>query len=344
VPLARREKHRRRHHPCLTQPRKPSRTPSRTASDRLSASQHSTPSRTGKARHPLRPVPGTLWDPSEVPWIPELFSAPALERVLNEKRRERLAAVPYFAGLMAGEIDALIESFAGEPELHHPQRGRVKGADAFRRFVTETNGWLGERNVAVDDVDLVITPRRTVEEVVVHLDGDNGRVGLPVAIAADRTHDGHLIELRIYFSTWPLTGGHAIRPPLLQPDPAAHERDVVGEYQRALAAGDVEATVATFEPDGYMREPAGDAYVHRGPDELRALYTLFFSNGGGIPLEHCTATDDGRACALEYNVVAWGRTPMPPEAGIAVYVRGARGKLAVARVYDDSDPPLADHS
>jgi hypothetical protein len=31
----------------------------------------------------------------------------------------------------------------------------------------------------------------------------------------------------------------------------------VGEYQRALSAGDIDAIVATFEPDGYAREPAG---------------------------------------------------------------------------------------
>jgi hypothetical protein len=30
---------------------------------------------------------------------------------------------------------------------------------------------------------------------------------------------------------------------------------------------------------------------------------------------------------------------LPPEAGLAVYVRGDSGKLAAARVYDDSDPP-----
>ena len=117
----------------------------------------------------------------------------------------------------------------------------------------------------------------------------------------------------------------------------------MGDYQRALAAGDAEAIVAAFEPDASVREPAGGAYVHRGTDELRALFELFFSNGGGIPLEHCTSTDDGRACALEYNVVRWGRTEMPPEAGIAVYVRGASGKLCAARIYDDSDPPLQPH-
>ena len=141
-----------------------------------------------------------------------------------------------------------------------------------------------------------------------------------------------------------LTGGHAIRSPVLQPTARLDEPDVVGDYQRALAAGDADAVVAAFEPDASVREPAGRAYTHRGADELRVLYERFFSNGGGIPLEHCAVTDDGRACALEYNVVAWGRTMLPPEAGLAVYVRGDSGKLAAARVYDDADPPLHGHA
>jgi hypothetical protein len=29
-----------------------------------------------------------------------------------------------------------------------------------------------------------------------------------------------------------------------------------------------------------------------------------------------------------------------PEAGIAFYFRGNSGKLAAARIYDDTDPPL----
>ena len=58
-----------------------------------------------------------------MPWVPELFSAPVLEQLQEERRRDELLAVPYFHGLMAGEPDALLESFAGEPELHHPTRG-----------------------------------------------------------------------------------------------------------------------------------------------------------------------------------------------------------------------------
>jgi hypothetical protein len=275
-----------------------------------------------------------------MPWVPELFSARVLERLKERGRLDELETVPYFDGLMAGEPGALIKSFAGEPELHHPERGRIKDARAFEAYVTEMNAWIKERNVSVEDVERVVTDRGGFGEMVLHLDGDTGRVDLPVAVVSDRRSDGRLNELRIYSSSWPLTGRHVNRPPLLQPDPELRASDVVGEYQRALAAGDVYAVVATFEPDAYAREPAGGEYIHRGPGGLRALYERLFSNDGGIPLEHCALIDDGRACALEYNVVRWGETELPPQAGVAVYVRGESGKLAAARIYDDADPPV----
>jgi hypothetical protein len=274
-----------------------------------------------------------------MPWAPELFSAPALQR-LEEKWQHEFVDVPFFDGLMTGEFDALVGSFAGEPELHHPVRGRIKGARAFEAFVTDTNVWLNRRNVSVEDIGRVHAGRGGFGEVVLHLDGDAGAVQVPVAIVADKQSDGRIDELRMYFSSWPLIGRHANRPPVLQPDPELRESDVVGEYQRALTAGDVDAIVAAFEPDGYAREPAGGQYVHRAPDGLRAFYEQLFSNGGGIALEHCALIDDERACALEYNVVRWGKTELPPEAGVAVYVRGQSGKLAAARIYDDVDPPL----
>lgn len=59
---------------------------------------------------------------------------------------------------------------------------------------------------------------------------------------------------------------------------------------------------------------------------------------------HCTATDDGTACAIEYNAVRWGTAELPPQAGVAVYVRGASGRLAAARIYDDVEPPAASDS
>jgi SnoaL-like domain len=274
-----------------------------------------------------------------MPFAPELFSAPVRERI-EERRQQELVNVPYFDGLMAGEPDAMVKSFAGVPELHDPVRGRVKGTRAFEAFAGETSSWLRQQNCSVEDVGHGVTERHGFEEVVLHLDGQNGRVDLPVAIVADRRSDRRIEELRIYFSSWPIAGRHANRPPLLQLDADLREPDVIGDYQGALAAGDVDTIVAAFEPDGYAREPAGGPHVHRGRDGLRSFYERLFSNGGGIPLEHCAVIDDGRSCAVEYNVVRWGQTELQPEAGVAVYVRGASDRLAAARIYDDVDPPV----
>jgi hypothetical protein len=256
-------------------------------------------------------------------------------------RGRELVRVPYFDGLLAGEQDALVKSFAESPEVHVPVRGRVKGKRVFEAYASAASSWLSEHNVSVEEIEHVIAGRHGFEEVVLHLDGQNGRIELPVAVVADLRPDGLIDELRIYFSNWPLAGRHAGRSPVLQADPSLHESDVVGDYQRALAAGDVGAIVAAFEPDGYAREPAGGLDVHRGHDGLRSFYERLFSNGGGIPLEHCAVIDDGRACALEYNVVRWGSTALAPSAGVAAYVRGPSGRLAAARIYDDVDPPLA---
>jgi hypothetical protein len=270
-----------------------------------------------------------------MPFIPELFSTPVLARI-EESRHARLEAVPFFDGLMAGEIDALVGSFAGEPEVHQPVSGRIRGASAFARFVTDTTGWMAERGVTVQDVDSILTPFRGVEEFVLHVADDGGPVDLPIALAADLDRQARMSELRIYFSRWPLSGVQGVRPPLLQPNSALQAPDVVGEYQRALAAGDVDAVVAAFEPGGYVREPSGS--THRGADELHAFYELMFFDGGGMALEPCAIADDGRACALEYNVAARGQPYAPPTAGIVVHVRGD-GALAAVRFYDDVQPP-----
>jgi hypothetical protein len=274
-----------------------------------------------------------------MPWLPELFSEPVLEQVQEKWERERLEAVPYYDGLMAGEPDALIRSFAGEPVLHDPLHGRVRGARAFAAYVAELRSWLAAVNMSFQPVDDVITKTRALEEVVLHLDGQAERVAVPVAIVAERESDGRLRELRVYHSLWRLRGRHVHRTPMLQPNPELRVPDVVAEYQRALADGDVDAILATFEPDAYAREPAGADFVHRGLDGLRAFYARSFSNGGGISLEYCGLVDSERMCALEYNIVGWGEAELPPEAGVAVYVRGESGLLTAARIYDDADPP-----
>ncbi len=104
-----------------------------------------------------------------------------------------------------------------------------------------------------------------------------------------------------------------------------------------MAAGDPEALDALFEPDGYVREPAGMAFKHRGPDRM-SFYRPAFS-GGPVPLKLCTIIDDGAALAFEYVCDRWGPADLPPQAGAAVYVRSATGLLEAVRIYDTCSPP-----
>jgi hypothetical protein len=106
--------------------------------------------------------------------------------------------------------------------------------------------------------------------------------------------------------------------------------------------GDTEAIVNTFAPDGYFREPIGQRYPHRGTRELRSFFTMCFSAGGGIGLQHCAqhcaVTDDGVRCALEYSCIRWGSHDLAPQAGIVACERDPDGLLAGVRVYDVEAP------
>ena len=112
-----------------------------------------------------------------------------------------------------------------------------------------------------------------------------------------------------------------------------------GRFSAALGAGDADAVVATFAPDGYYREAAGPQAVHRGTAELRSFFAALFSAGGGVSLRPCVITDDGVRCAIEYNCVRWGGRELPPQAGLCVCERGPDGLLAAVREYDDLEPP-----
>jgi hypothetical protein len=204
-----------------------------------------------------------------------------------------------------------------------------------------TQPWMKARQARVEPVALTTAGERSVLEVVLHLtdirEGQPVAIPLPVALVAEAGAGQTLAALRVYHSQWPLLGAHRVRPPLL---PGRHldVPDVVGRYQAALAAGDLEAILACFEPDGQAREPSGGPYLFRGPERLREFFGGALAQGG-IVLEHCTLTDDGTRCAIEFNAVRWGQTELPRQAGVAVYEPGRSRLLAAARIYDDVTPP-----
>lgn len=266
-----------------------------------------------------------------MPWVPELFSAPVVAR-FEAKQRRKVVDVPYFDGLLAGEVDALVGSFAGEPRLHHPLRGNIEGEDEFREFVADTERWLQDHDATIEDVQRSVLTDRGFEEVVVHLSAGDRRIDLPHAMVADHTPEGRIEQIRVYFATRPLTGHPTVREPLLRHDPGVREPGALGNYAEALAAGDADAVVAAFEADGRAREPDGADLLHVGAADLRAFYAAQLT-GGGVELEPCVLIEDGDICVLEYN--ARHRGSAVARAGLTVFVGGEDHKLAAARIYGE---------
>ena len=113
----------------------------------------------------------------------------------------------------------------------------------------------------------------------------------------------------------------------------------VGTYHEALGEADAEKADSCFEPDGCVREPAGGQWQACG--EKRSEWYRKILSQGPIVLHLGTITDDGETVVYEYMADRWGRDPMTPQAGAAAYQRGASGKIASARIYDDIDPPAS---
>jgi ketosteroid isomerase-like protein len=273
-----------------------------------------------------------------MPWLPDYVSAVELVRRQTRAAGQADPVAQYVTALNAGDSRALERVWPGEVVVHDPRAGEVRGHRKLRQFVRQSQALLAERRARTETVASTVMRDRAVVELLAHLTYENRELAWPVAIVAE-CPDDRTVVFSSYFSRWIFDGQHHLRPPILEPA-SAHPGDVVGRYQAALDAGDTEAVVSTFTPDGYYREPTGPPFAHRGASELRSFFDTCFSEGGGIGLEPCRVTDDGVQCALEYNCIRWGHHDLPPQAGLAVFERSPDGLLVAARVYDDVESPV----
>ena len=272
-----------------------------------------------------------------MPWFPEFISAAELVRKQARDAGRADPVAQYLTALNKGDTHLLEEAWPGEVVVYDPRVGEVRGHRELRQFVSRNLSWLAGLHARTETVARTVDGGRAVVELLAHLADDGREVAWPVAVVAESPDDLSVV-FRTYCSQWPVDELRHLRPPILEPG-NARPGDVVGRYQDALAAGDTEAVVSTFAPDGYFRGPFGPDHDHRGTAELRSFFARCFSAGGGISLQDCAVTDDGVRCALEYNTVRWGSHDLPPQAGIGIYERGPDGLLAAARVYDDVESP-----
>jgi limonene-1,2-epoxide hydrolase len=276
-----------------------------------------------------------------MPWFPEFTSAVELTRLQTRAAGHADPVGQYVAALNKADARDLETAWPGEVVVFDPRAGEVRGRREVRHFVRQNELWLAGMNRRTEAVASTAADGKAVVELVVYLTQDGREVAWPVAVVAE-SHDDRSMVFRTYCSQWPLIGRHEVRPAILAPGPA-RPGGIVGQFEDAVEAGDADAAVRAFEPDGYFREPIGPQYTHRGARELHSYFSECFSAGGGVVRQRCTVTDDGRRCAVEYNCLSWGRHDLPPQAGISVYERGPDGRLAAVRVYDDVAAPAGRH-
>jgi hypothetical protein len=273
-----------------------------------------------------------------MPWFPDFTNAVELVRRQTRAEGPVDPVAEYFTALNMGDTHALETAWSGEVVIHDPRAGEIRGREQLRRFVSQNQSWLAERHARIETVASISVRGRAVVELLAHLAHDERDLAWPVAVVAESPNDGSVV-FRTYCSQWPVDGRRHVRSPILEAG-GAQPGDVIGRYQAALGAGDVDAIVSTFTSGGYVREPIGPLEAHRGTGELRSFFTRCFSAGGGVGLEPCALTDDGVHCALEYNCIRWGSHGLKPQAGISVFERAPDGLLAAVRIYDDVHAPV----
>lgn len=235
--------------------------------------------------------------------------------------------------LIDGDI-GVFGSFCERATVDSPLGGKQLPPE----FVAETRAWLDTHSARTEEIRTTSTPDRVAHELTLWLSIDGEERELPVMIVAD-VDENCVRDLRVYHSTWPLTGTHRLRTPIMEYRLSERPAEPVGTYHDALSTGDAAAADGVFEPDGTVREPAGSAYTHAGAD--RTAWYRAVLRDGPIKLHLGTITDDGTTVVFEFLADWWGAGPMPAQSGAAAYTRGSSGKLASARIYDDVTPPAS---
>jgi hypothetical protein len=240
----------------------------------------------------------------------------------------------YLPLLIEGDTDASYADLAPRSLICDASHGRVIEPVTYM-FLAIRHMWLHDRQARVEHVRTTRVPHRAVVEQILHLDVKHrGAVAVPVALIGEETADGKLREIRMYHDSLKMIGKHDVRSPFLPPVEELRLIPPVDAYQKALAAGDLEGVLACFAPDATVQDSMGD--IHSGPDARRAFYAQMLGDGG-IPLDLCIITDSGGLCALEYNIVKWGRADLAAQAGVVIFERAAPRLFGAVRIYDDVD-------
>jgi hypothetical protein len=241
----------------------------------------------------------------------------------------------YMPALVSAQAEQLARRLGHRATVDDPIFGRAQGTPALLTYLERAATWLTKHDGAFDSSGFTTGSDRDVTEGTLSVTVEGARVKVPVAVVAERRPERE-VEIRLYYSTRLLLGKPTARTALVPRDDDLPVPPPVSAHLLALARGDVDAVVASFEPGGTVRDPLGREHIKEARGG--ALHAFFdgllagaSSGGAAIQILKGARADDGRTCALEYSVTVAG-TPQP---ALAVYERGDSGLLRAARLYHD---------
>src|SRR5580693_3984441 len=148
----------------------------------------------------------------------------------------------YMLALVSAQADQLVRRLGDGATVDDPIFGRTTGMPALARYLDEVAAWLSKHDGAFDKVAFVTGSDRDVTEGTLALSFEGRRVTVPVAIVAERRPERE-IEIRLYYSTKPIKGTHAVRSPLLPKNDEVAVPPPVAAQLGALARADIAAIV-----------------------------------------------------------------------------------------------------
>ena len=233
------------------------------------------------------------------------------------------------SSLQEGDADTLLAVSPETVVVQDQRLGRLEGKAGVARWVRATATWLNGLSAAPKELAFLVTPTRMVHELSFAIRVGSEVVDLPYVLVADRSASG-IVEYRTYHSTWPYTGEHVFRPPPLVGRNHEEVPEIFRWYVDRVSVADVEAVLARFTEDGYVREPSGERWKHQG-SAARAKFYGHLVTAPRASFELMTSTVVGATIAVEYGF-SYGDVPMV--GGICVMeTRG--GRIAAVRITDD---------
>ncbi len=245
----------------------------------------------------------------------------------------------YLPALVTSQEEQLVHRLGGRATVDDPIFGRASGMPELEGYLHKAAAWLTERGATFEPQGFTTGSDRDVTEGLLTLTAEGRRIAVPIAVVAERRPERE-VELRLYYATKRLVATSHKRASLVPRQDELPVPPVVAAHIEALARGDTDAVLASFENGATLREPTGATHA-KDPDggAMRAFYDRLFisapAGGRGLSMIKGSRADDGRTCAIEYTAARMRDGEVMSQPGLAVYERGESGLLRSVRLYHD---------